>query len=181
MNNKKTLFEISKDLDNLNSIIESLDELDIETRQQLSDAISQLFDDKEQTEQQFNDKVDSYIAIIKSCQYWSQIRKQELERIKKLVDTDEKTVEFLTKRLKEVLEYRNILKLKTTKFNVSIAKNGGKAPVVISDKVDMQRLPECFKTTTVEINKTAVREALENGQALDFASLIEKGTHLRIT
>ena len=177
---KRTLFEITKELEVLNEIIESIDDLDEETKQQLSTEIDNLFQDKEISESDFNNKIDSYLALLQSCKYWSQIRKQELDRIKKLVDTDEKTVEFLTQRLKDVFESRNIKKVKTTKFNLTIAKNGGKPPIEIDEDIDLNTLPDAFKSITIEIDKKAIRQALECGEVLDFANFSERGTHLRI-
>lgn len=65
-------------------------------------------------------------------------------------------------------------------FTVSIQKNGGKAPLIIRDGVNADLLPDAFKRVTVDFNKDAIREALENGEDIDFAVLGERGESLRI-
>ena len=71
-------------------------------------------------------------------------------------------------------------KLKTSLFTVAIQKNGGAAPLNLCVDLDPRTLPERFQKITVEANSTAIREALESGETLDFAELGARGTSLRI-
>ena len=64
-------------------------------------------------------------------------------------------------------------------IGAKIVKNGGQAPLILTEE-DATKLPEEFQKVTVEANKTAIREALDNGTELPFASLGERGEHLKI-
>ena len=70
--------------------------------------------------------------------------------------------------------------MQTERFRVSIAKNGGKAPLDI--RVGPDELPEWAITrkTIVETNKDAIRARLESGEALSFANIMERGSRLVI-
>jgi hypothetical protein len=71
--------------------------------------------------------------------------------------------------------------MKTNKFNLTVAKNGGKLPIWLDSKVNPKDLPKKYQQITVEINRNTVREALEAGEDLEFAGFSERGKHLRIS
>ena len=80
----------------------------------------------------------------------------------------------------EHLEKQGVRKLRTKKFNLSIAKNGGKVPIAIDSKINPKDLPKQYQRITVEVDHTAVRKALESDTQLDWATWGERGQHLRI-
>ena len=81
---------------------------------------------------------------------------------------------------KACLEGAGLQKLHAGIFNLAIQRNGGVAPLNLCVDLDPKMLPERFQKVTVEANNAAIREALEAGEALDFAELGERGTSLRI-
>lgn len=57
--------------------------------------------------------------------------------------------------------------------------NGGAAPLtVLAESPD--DVPERFTKTKIEIDNTAIRSALDAGEELEFASLGERGHHIRV-
>ena len=77
----------------------------------------------------------------------------------------------------EHLEKQGVRKLRTKKFNLSIAKNGGKVPIAIDSKINPKDLPKQYQKITVEVDHTAVRKALESDTQLDWATWGERGQH----
>ena len=86
----------------------------------------------------------------------------------------------LRERLRFVWETRKLGKVETDRFTVSLAKNGGKAPLDI--RCGVEDLPSwAVKTETIaSADKDAIRARLEAGEALPFASLMERGTRISI-
>lgn len=68
-------------------------------------------------------------------------------------------------------------KFKTELFSFTIAKNGGKAPVLIPDE---SLVPMEYQVPQYHIDKEKIREELEGGKQLVFAQLGERGESLRI-
>ncbi len=70
--------------------------------------------------------------------------------------------------------------MQTERFRVSLARNGGKAPLDI--RVGPDELPAWAvkRKTVVETDKDAIRARLDAGEALDFASLMDRGTRISI-
>lgn len=79
--------------------------------------------------------------------------------------------------MKMCMENAGIKEIETHMHRFKIVKNGGKLPLKIDGGV-----PENFIKTEVKQSpdKDKIREALENGEVLTFASLGERGTHLKI-
>lgn len=67
--------------------------------------------------------------------------------------------------------------------SVKTVKNGGKAPIVFDEDaefIDPNSIPEQFRKVSVDLDMTAIRDALEAGEILDFAHIGERGSHLVI-
>jgi hypothetical protein len=91
---------------------------------------------------------------------------------------DSNAVKRLKDRLQAFFESHDIRKVETPRFRVSLAANGGKLPVVLD--CPEENVPEDYTKVRVEVDKTAIREAIEAGRVLDFAHLGERGRHLSI-
>jgi Siphovirus Gp157 len=156
-------------------------------------ALSQLLDDMEgegqedlimkwleELEEDRDSKIDNYATLIKELQASAYARDVEAARIKDLSLADQKKADVLLSRLKYFLELHGIPKLNTTRFSISVAKNGGKTPVSVF--VDIDSVPSAYvKIREVKtVDKDLIREELEAGHSLPFARLAERGTNLRI-
>jgi len=125
-------------------------------------------------------KTDAYCALIAEIDARAAARKAEAKRLADRAKTDERTADALRERLRFVWETRKLGKVETDRFTVSLAKNGGKAPLDI--RCGVEDLPSwAVKTETIaSADKDAIRARLEAGEALPFASLMERGTRISI-
>ena len=168
----RTLFNISDDLEKLNEL---LDESGDDTQQQevINQWLLQLGEERDR-------KLDNYSALIVEMTSRAAARKAEAQRLLELAAADENRARLLKDRLKYFLETHKLKTVETPRYRLSVAKNGGKAPLVLKNGLAPTQLPERFQKVNVEPNNTAIREALEAGQVLDFAHLGDRGTSLRI-
>lgn len=168
----RSLFSISDDLEKLHEL---LDESGDDIQQQ--ELIAQWF---EQLETERDRKLDDYCALISEIVARAEVRKTEAKRLMELAATDENKARLLKERLKWFLETHNFKTLETPRYRLLVAKNGGKTPVILKDGLTPTQLPERFQKVSIDLNTTAIREALEAGENLDFAQLGDRGTSLRI-
>ncbi len=169
---KRTLFNISDDLQLLNGILDDCGD-DSQQQQLVNDWLEQLGDERDQ-------KLDNYSALIMEITTRAAARKAEAQRLMELVATDENRARLLRERLKWFFETHNLKTVNTARYRLSVAKNGGRAPLVIDETVPVTQLPEQFQKVSIDANTAAIREALEAGEVLNFAHLGERGTSLRI-
>lgn len=168
----RTLFSISNDLEKLNEL---LDDCGDDAQQQ--DLIQQWF---EQMGDERDRKLDNYSALIVECTSRSSARKAEALRLMELAQTDENRAKLFKDRLKWFFQTHNLKLLDTARYRLSLAKNGGKAPLILDESVPVTQLPEQFQKVSIDPNTTAIREALERGEVLEWATLGERGTSMRI-
>ncbi len=173
---KSTLIELSADLEQLDSL---LDTIDADIPVNLQTAVDELLAQREATHEALLEKLDNYCGLIQSRLMWAAARKAEADRLAKLAESDIKAVEFLKSRLKTHLEATEQQRLRTKRFNIALCANGGKAPLRF-DNTPPEQMPERFKRVIVEPDKEAIRTALEAGEELIFAYLGERESHLRI-
>ncbi len=172
------LYEISGKLEELNNLIENLEGITIPAEG--AETFNKILAEAKATERDFADKVDNIVSLIQSRKKWMQVRKEESDRLNQLIRKDDNTINWLTGYLMEHLEKQGVRKLRTKKFNLSIANNGGKLPVVIDSKIEPKNLPPKYRNVSYSPNKNAIREALEKGETLNFAYFGERGKSLRI-
>jgi len=171
----RTLYEISADLAALESIL-------LENAGDISDpAATAAFEEWErELSSDLIGKVDRYVGLITEMEARAEARQTEAERLQVLSDLDRKAAKSLRERLLQVMESRGIPPLQTPRFRVSIAKNGGKRPLDIRCGLDELPVWAVKRETVVTANKDAIRERLESGEVLPFASLMERGNRLAI-
>ena len=144
--------------------------------------MEQIIDDwKEELGDKFDEKVDSYAALITEKMRLYQVRQGEAERMTRLALTDKNRADWLKERLMYVLKELGVQKMDTNRFRVSVATNGGKQPIDIY--VPDDELPAEYQKqvpASVAADKDAIREALVAGKKIKGAVLKERGTSLRI-
>lgn len=130
--------------------------------------------------EQQSSKIDGYCALIRELELRSAARKEESERLAKRVKVDEAQAKFLQVRLKDHLEQHGLKKIETERFTVGIVNNGGKVPLELTQPPE--RLPTQYQRIKTEVSADAdkIREALERGEQLGFATLGKRGTRLSI-
>jgi hypothetical protein len=127
-----------------------------------------------------NGKTDAYCALIAEIDARAAARKAEAKRLADRAKADERTADALRERLRFVWEQRKLGKVETERFTVSLAKNGGKAPLDIRCGVEELPAWAVRRETVVSVDKDAIRSRLDAGEPLDFASLMERGTRINI-
>jgi hypothetical protein len=171
----QTLYKIADDLRALEAIL-------IEARGDISspEALAAVEAWEAELETNLGSKIDNYCSLIYEIEARAAARNAEATRLLNLAHVDENAVWCLRERLKFVFESRSLPTMQTDRFRVSIAKNGGKAPLDI--RVGPDELPEWAvkRKTVVETDKDAIRARLESGEALSFANIMERGTRLVI-
>lgn len=120
-------------------------------------------------------KADSYAVVLAELKAQREKVKAEKERLGRI----EKVIENNERRMKERIHDAMVAigkdKIKTDLHTFAIQKNGGLQPLVVTGDV-----PDNFTKVIIEPDNEKIRKALADGQALDFAHLAERGTHLEI-
>lgn len=168
----RSLFSISDDLEKLNEL---LDECDQEPEQQ--ELINQWL---ELLGEERDKKLDSYAALITEMMARAEVRKAEAKRMMELAAIDENRAKLLKDRLKWFFETHNLKTVETPRYRLSLAKNGGKQPLTLRAGLAPNEIEERFQKVSIDLDTTAIREALEAGEQLDFAALGDRGTSVRI-
>jgi len=97
------------------------------------------------------------------------MRKAELQRLQELASSNENRARLLKDRLKWFFETHGLKTIETPRYKLQLAKNGGKAPLILDESVPVAKLPERFQKVSIDPNTMAIREALERGESLEFA------------
>jgi Gp157 protein len=99
-----------------------------------------------------------------------------------LAGTDRNEVKRIKERVKLFMETCGFTKVETEHFKFTIRANGGFAPVVVPPawERDPAEAPEAFQRRVLELDRTAIREAIRNDEETHGACLGERGTTLLI-
>lgn len=135
-----------------------------------------VLDTLESIEGEIEDKADNYAIIIKELLGDAEICKQEKIRLENRQKSFENRANLLKSKLEEVMRETGKTKFKTARFSFGIQKNGGLAPLWITEDINI--IPEPF--IKKEPDNTKIRQALEEGKELVFAHYEERGESLRI-
>ena len=162
-----TIYQITNDYLQLMQMMED-PELDPQT----------LADTMEGIEGELEDKADNYARVMKNMEADLNGIKAEIERL----STRKKTIENNIKRMKEALQFSmettGKTKFKTELFSFGIRKN---APAVIMDEPYIENVPERFlKYSDPTINRSAIKEAIQNGEDLEGLAHLEQSSSLSI-
>lgn len=166
------LYEIATDYRRLQDLLDSA-ETPAEMRQTIIDTLESLSGD-------FEDKAENMAALIAEYKATAEGCAAEIQRLNEKKLRAENAIESIKKYLMAEMQFTGIKKVNAGTWNITIAKNGGKAPIVWDDDIEPEDLPEKYRSISYKIDTAAVRDALEAGEALDFAKLGERGESLRI-
>ena len=130
----------------------------------------------------FEDKAEAMAALIAEGKATIDACDKEIERLHRKIERTWAQIDSIKTYLQNEMEYSGIRKLKAGTWNISIAKNGGKAPIVWTEDPSelVGKIPELYVKTVRTVDTGFVRKALEEGATLDFAALGERGESLRI-
>lgn len=125
-------------------------------------------------------KADNYIALSRDRKLRGACLTEEGERMIRLGRACTNLGKRLEDRLKVYLELNAIKKLETDRFVIAVQGNGGEKPLDVVVPVDQLPGQYIRAITTFEPDTNKIRADLEAGQALPFAVLKDRGTHLRV-
>lgn len=123
-------------------------------------------------------KADGYAGVVQELNLRAESRRAEAARMRELAIADEALADRLKLRLKQAMETTGRLKIDTSRFKLSVANNGGKQPLQV--EVEPTSLPSHLQVLEIKANTTAIRAALESGEAVEGCALLPRGTSLRI-
>ena len=171
----RTLLDITRDMEALDALLAEV-EGDV-TAPKVLEAVSGWFDE---LDADLRGKVDDYAAYITTLEARAEVRAKEAERLARRAKTDAASAQFLKDRLRTELEARGMQKVETDRYRVSVVANGGKLPLVLGDERD---IPEPFwreVPARKEIDRDAIRQALDAGRAVAGAHYGDRGRRLSI-
>jgi len=135
-----------------------------------------------QADEQFKAKVDRYCELIDAFGARAAYREDRAQHLALLARLDQSVSDKLRARLKVVMELRGDTQMETDNHRLRIARNGGKAPLIVPDswRQAPSSAPEAFHRRKIELDLTAIRAALEAGETIEGCALGERGTRLTI-
>tara|TARA_R110001592_G_scaffold62346_1_gene190741 strand:- start:62 stop:580 length:519 start_codon:yes stop_codon:yes gene_type:complete len=167
-----TLYEITEDVRALEELMVELggdvtDEADLEAVESWFSSLNE----------GMSNKLDNYAALVKEVEARGNSRLEEAKRMKRLAEADLSLGKRLKERMMWALQLMGHRRVDTDRFRVTVAKNGGKLPLVLDDNVP----DEFMKTVEVTApDSEKIRAVLAEGSSLGFAHLGDRGQTLRI-
>jgi len=124
------------------------------------------------------DKADGYARIITQAKAEIDSIDAEIKRLTTMKKSRKNTVDRLKENLFNAMKETGKTKFKTDLFAFSIAKNGGKIPVVVD--VETADLPDDLVNIVEKPDLDALRDYIERTGDLTYAHFGERGESLRI-
>jgi len=122
----------------------------------------------EALEMERDTKISNIACWIKDLKAEAEAIKAEKQNLDKRLKADTNKAE----QLKTYLDgYLNGAKFKDARCAISYRKS---ISTEIAEDLDLNTLPDGCKTIKVEANKTAIKEALQNGEVINGCKLVEK-------
>lgn len=131
-------------------------------------------DELNQINMKFDEKAENIIKYIKNLDAEAQALKNEEDSIKGRRQAKERKIESLRRYLSGIMQANDRQKIEFTSGVATFRKSN---VVEVDDKfLTWARMSERseFLNMKLDINKGAIKEALKNGEALQFAHLVEK-------
>ena len=116
-----------------------------------------------------------YVAVINQLDMEQKKAEELAKAFKEKADVRKRNIERLKDALKWAMINTGQNEIAAGDFTIKLQNNGGQKPMKITGPV-----PDNFKRIVYEDNKALIRKHLEDGEALDFAHLEERGKHIVI-
>lgn len=170
----KTLFDLSSEILQLEAQLD--DEL------LTDDQRADLVDHWLEAQDDIATKLDNYAALIEEKSARAQIKLAEARRLSLSAEQETAQVLRLKERLKFYFERHDLKRFATDRYNITLAAHGGLVPLIVPPEweSDPANAPEAFQKRIVQLDKTAIREAIRNDEEAHGARLGERGSSIRI-
>jgi len=145
-------------------------------------AVQTLADSLAVTDAQLESKCEGYAKLIRSLEAEAEACKNEARHFQDRAKSATNKADWLKKALKVSMDARGITEQRAGLFKLAIQKNGGVAPIQWEPFAEPAKGPaEYVKVETIyNWDTEKVRQDLNDGKILDFATLGERGTRLVI-
>lgn len=120
-------------------------------------------------------KADGYCAVMDQIKANIAAHDLEIKRLTARKNAMEANIKRMKELLLEAMVAMDEKKIMTGLYTITRCKNGGKQPIEITGEV-----PDKYCKVIVEPDMDKIREALEAGIDLPFASLKERGEHIMV-
>ena len=161
------LYEITQDYMTILAMMED-PELDPRT----------LADTMEGIEGELEVKAENYAKVIRNLEADVTGIKAEIDRLSERKKTIENNIKRMKEALQVSMETTGKTKFKTELFSFSVRNN---APKVVMDEEYIENVPERFlKYSEPTINRTAIKEAIQNGENLEGLAHLEQSKSITI-
>ena len=161
------IYELTQDFLTIQEMMED-PELDPQT----------LADTMEAVEGELEIKAENYAKVMKNLEGDVEALENEIRRLTSRKKAIEENIKRMKVALQGMMEVTGKTKFKTDLFSFGIQKN---APSVVIDVEDIYDIPEDYlKYKAPEINKTAIKEAIQKGENLEGIAHLEQSHSLRI-
>jgi hypothetical protein len=167
-----TLFSLSEEMQALDALLNlSAGELTPEI-----EALLATLQDK------ITDKADSCGWYAKTLEAEVQVATEHAAHFLTKQTVAKRKLEAWKSYLATCLTYLGAKELKGRAYTIALQQNGGEAPLEIHEpfKSDPSQLPEMLKLVKVSPDTKAIRSALSQGVFLDVATLLPRGSHVRV-
>lgn len=162
-----TIYQITSDYLQLMQMMED-PEMDPQT----------LSDTMEGIEGELEVKAESYAKVMKNLEADVVGIKAEIDRLSERKKTIENNIKKMKETLQFAMETTGKTKFKTELFSFGIRKN---APAVVMDEPYIENVPERFlKYSDPTINRSAIKEAIQNGEDMEGVAHLEQTRSLTI-
>lgn len=133
-----------------------------------------LADTMEALEGEIEKKADGCARVMRELSASAKARREEAKRLTERARVEEKNMKRIGAAVQNLMMIAGKRKLRTELFDISIAKNPDS--LVITDET---KVPEQFLKAEISVDKTAIKQAMKDGQKFDWAYL-EASEGLRI-
>lgn len=135
------------------------------------------FDTMEGIEGEIEDKADGYACVIAKLNGEAKAIKEQEERLYNRRMAIENNVKRMKENLQDAMELTGKVKFRTTLFNYWVQNN----PVsVVLDTDDIDSVPSIYVKTVKDFDKTAIKDAIKNGEDMSGIAHLEQTRGLRI-
>lgn len=122
-------------------------------------------------------KIDDYCQVIRRLTLDAALAKAEEERYRDMATRRTNAAKRLKDRLKDHMTVIGKLKIETQHNRLAVTNNGGHQPM---DIPNVGALPDAFVELVPTAKVDDIRKALIAGEEVPGASLLPRGTHLRM-
>lgn len=124
-----------------------------------------------------SNKMEYMVKRVKNLEAEAKMLKEEEDKLKARRQSCENGAKRLKEDMQNAMESMGLDKMNAGMFKLSTPFAGGKAPLICDD---IENVPMEYIITEYKVDNEKIREALANGEALDFAYLGERKRSLRI-